>query len=196
MNMYTNLAAANAVSADRFLNSVNMKVGAYTLDETTIPTQGARHINVTHTLGGNVDTLGTLTVVGKDLAGQTITEVITPVDSSLVAGTKWFASVTSVTGAGWVVSVDTTPDTIEIGYGAEICVCEGAGRLAAIVVNTTAASTIVVADARGTIATLKASIGENNYVYGVDTMNLTLDLNGNSDITVIHTPSLPTSYAS
>jgi hypothetical protein len=194
VNTYTNLAAANAVSTDRFLNSVAMKVGAYTLDETAIGTQGARHINLTHTPGDTVDTLGTVTIVGKDLAGQTITEEITPVDSSLVAGTKWFASVTSATGAGWVQG-GAAADTIEIGYGAEIMVLEGAGNLESIIVNTTAAATIVVADAKGTIATLKASIGEHAYVYDVDVTDLTIELNGASDITVIHSPSLPGVYA-
>lgn len=196
MSTRTNLAAANAVSADRFLNSVDMKVGAYTLDETTIGTAGARHVNVTHTAGDTVDTLGTITITGTDLAGQTISEVITPSSGALVAGTKWFRTVTGAVGAGWVIdAAEGTADTVEIGYGAEICVLDGAGQLEAIIVNTTAAATIVVADAGGTIATLKASIGEGHYEYDLNVTDLTVDLNGASNVTVVHSPSLPKSYA-
>ena len=191
---YTNLAAANAADADRFLLSVAMKVGAYTLDETTIGTQGARHVTLTHTtVAAGTDTLGTVTIVGRDLSGQTISEVLTPVADSTITSAKWFVGLASATGAGWVIAGGN--DTITIGYGADIAVLEGAGRLHAIVVNATAASTIIVADAKGTIATLKASIAEGHYVYDVDVTTLTVDLNGASDITVIHSPSLPASYA-
>lgn len=196
MSTYTNLAAANAASADRFLNSVDMKVGAYTLDETTIGTQGARHVTVTVTTVDTADTLGTVVITGTDLSGQTISETVTPVAGSAVPTTKWFRTVTSATGVGWVIDgVEGSEDTITIGYGADICVVDGAGRLEAIVVNTTAAATIVVADAGGTIATLKASIAEGHYAYGLDVTDLTVDLNGASNVTVIHSPSLPKTFA-
>jgi len=194
MSSYTNLSAANAVSADRFLNSVVMKVGAYTLDETTIATSGARHINITHTTDTTTDTLGTVTVVGLDLSGRTISETITPVADSLVAGAAWFASVISATGAGWVQAGGVS-DTIEIGYGAELCVLQGAGQFESIIVNTTAAATIVIADAGGTIATLAASITEGHYEYGLNVCDLTVDLNGASDVTIVHSTSRPSSYA-
>src|SRR3990167_6404347 len=120
---YTNLAAANAADAARFLLSVAMEVGAYTLDETTIGTQGARHVTLTHTtVAAGTDTLGTVTIVCRDLSGQTISEVLTPVSDSTVTGTKWFASVASATGAGWVIAGGN--DTITIGYGADIAVLE------------------------------------------------------------------------
>ena len=77
-NARTHLDAANAAVGDRFLNSVDMKVGAYTLDETTLGIEGASHVTLTHASVGTTDTLGTVTIVGKNLAGETITEVLTP----------------------------------------------------------------------------------------------------------------------
>jgi hypothetical protein len=196
MNTRTHLAAANAADVDRFLESVNMANGAYTLDNNTTGTEGARHVTVTHTSGDTTDTLGTVAIVGTDLAGQAITETITPSADATVTGAKWFKTVTSATQAGWVIdAVEVTNDTITIGMSEAICVLEGVGVLETIIVNTTAASTIVVADSGGTIATLKASIAEGHYVYGLDVSNLTIDLNGASDVTIVHTPSLPTSYA-
>ena len=196
MNTRTHLAAANAADVDRFLLSTNMKVGAYTLDETTTGTEGARHVTLTHTSGDTTDTLGTVTIVGTDLAGQPVTEVLTPSADATVTSTAWFKTLTSATGAGWVIdAVEVTNDTLTIGISEALLVLEGPGRLESIVVNTTAASTIVVADSGGTIATLKASIGEGHYVYDLDVSNLTIDLNGASDVTVIHTPSIPRSYA-
>ena len=77
MNTYSHFAAANAASANRFLQSVNMKVGAYSLDETTRGIDGAGQVTLTHTAGDTVDTLGTVTITGTDLSGQTISEVLT-----------------------------------------------------------------------------------------------------------------------
>lgn len=196
MSTWTRLSAANAADTDYFLNSVNMKTGAYTLDETTPATAGARRVTLTHTSVDTTDDLGTVTIVGKDLTGQTITETLTPVADDVVTSTKWFRSVTSATGTGWTIdAVESTEDTIIIGYGADICVLMGAGTLERIVVNTTAAATVVVADASGSIATLKASIAEGSYDYGIDVYDLTVDLNGASDITIVHSPSLPSAYA-
>lgn len=196
MSTYTRLSAANAADTDYFLNSVSMKVGAYTLDENVPATAGARKVTLTHASGDTADTLGTVVIVGKDLTGQTITETLTPVADDIVTSTKWFRSVTSATGAGWVIDgVEGTADAITIGYGADICVLMGAGTLHRVVVNTTAAATVAIADASGSIATLKASIAEGSYDYGIDVYDLTVDLNGASDITIVHSPSLPSAYA-
>jgi len=199
-NSYTHLSAANAADDDYFVDAASMKNGAYTLDETTTTTAGARRITVTHTSENDYyeypsEALGTLTVVGKSLAGQTITEVITPVADDVVTSTRWFTSLISVTGADWVES-GGVPDTIDIGYTADICVLDGPGRLERVIVNTTAAATVVLADGRGTIATLKANIAEGTYVYDLDVAGfLTVDLNGASDVTVIHSQSPVTQYA-
>lgn len=197
MSTYTNLVAANAADDDRFLVSVDMKVGAYTLDQTTIGSQGAKHVMVTHTATNTADTLGTVTIVGRDLAGQTITEVITPVSGQAVEGTKWFRSLISATGDGWVIDGEEgAEDKIEIGFGDATIVAEGSGHLAVVVVNTTAAGAIVIADAAGTIATLKASIAEHTYVYDVDYSGyLSVDLAAASNVTIVHSGSRPLSYA-
>ncbi len=193
---HSHLSAANVVSADRFLNSVAMKVGAFTLDETTIAADaGARHINLTHTLGGTVDTLGTVVIVGTDLSGNVITETITPVDSTLVAGALWFRTVTSATGVGWVQG-GGVDDTIEIGYGAELILVDGTGTLHSIVVNTTAAGSITVADATGTIAVLKASIAEDTYVYEAIFYGfLQVTLAAASDVTIMRDDNYAHPYA-
>lgn len=86
---------------DWYVASVDMKVGAYTLAHTA-PDVGARNVTVTQTAVDAEDTNGTIVVVGKDLAGNTITETLTPDAGKTVAGTKAFAEITSITGVGWV----------------------------------------------------------------------------------------------
>lgn len=56
-----------------------------------------------------------------------------------------------------------------------------------LVVNTTAASTIIIRDsAAGVIATLKASISEGTYTYGVRCKgNLIVEVAGASDVTIV-----------
>ena len=50
-----------------------------------------------------------------------ISEVITPVAGSAIAGTKAFKTVTTVVGAGWVIdAVEGTNDTIKVGTGNEL----------------------------------------------------------------------------
>lgn len=106
--------------ADWYVASVDMKVGAYTLAHTA-PDVGARNVTVTQTAVGTEDTNGTITVVGTDLAGNVISETITPKAGATVAGAKAFATVTSVTGAGWVIDgVEATADKITVGFGSLI----------------------------------------------------------------------------
>ena len=106
--------------ADWFVASVDMKVGAYTLAHTA-PDVGARNVTVTQTATGTEDTNGTIVVAGTDLAGNAITETITPNAGATVAGAKAFATITSITGAGWAVDgVEGTKDKITVGFGAVI----------------------------------------------------------------------------
>ena len=87
----TNIAATTATVADRIVASANMKVGAYTVANASAVWAGGFKLSLTHTeVGGGVDTLGTVAVVGKDLHGQAISETITPVADSVVLGTKVF----------------------------------------------------------------------------------------------------------
>jgi hypothetical protein len=195
-NSHTNIAAAPAADADGYKTSVDMANGAYALDA-LVPTFGARHVTMTRTVVNAADTPGTITIVGKDLSGQTITEVLIPgAHTVLVTGAKFFASVASATQAGWVLGA-AAADTIVIGWDAQNAVATGSGTFHGIVVNTTAAGAIVIADSGGTIATLKASIAEGFYgPFDVAFSGyLRVEPAAASDITVIHSGSMPASYA-
>ena len=194
---WSNLSAAPVGDADGFVVSVEMKVGAYTL-AAAAPTSGARHVTCTRTAVGTADTPGTIVVVGKDLSGQTISETLTPgANGILVTGSKFFASVTSVTGAGWVIdAVEGTADTIVVGWDAVCAVVTGSGTLHAIVVNTTAAGIITVADQRGTIAVLPANVAVGTYEYDVEfSGHLRVEPAAASNVTIVHSGSRPASYA-
>lgn len=98
---------------DWFVTVANMKVGAYTLAHTApdVP----RNITVSQTAVGAEDTNGTIVVVGTDINDEVISETITPNAGATVAGAKAFKTVTSVTGAGWVIGEGN--DTITVGFG-------------------------------------------------------------------------------
>jgi hypothetical protein len=100
---------------DRFVTSTNMKVGAYTVANAASVDLLARNVTVSVTVATGADTMGTIVVTGTDLEGATITETIVPVGDATVAGLKAFRTVTSIVGAGWVISGGN--DTIEIGTG-------------------------------------------------------------------------------
>jgi hypothetical protein len=104
-----------AADDDYYVASVNMKVGAYTLAHTAPVGGGARNVTVTHTAVDAADTLGTITVTGTDLSGAVITETITPTSGGVKQGTKAFATITSIVGAGWVIGGGN--DTIKVGFG-------------------------------------------------------------------------------
>ena len=188
----TNIAASTAAVTNRFVTTTNMKVGAYTVVNSGVAAHGAGFI-VTATITavtGN-DTAGTLVVVGKNLAGQAVTETITLTAGSGGTGTQIFKSITSVTGAGWVIN--TGNDTIVVGHAADAYVMGSSGELFAVAVNATTATSIALADSAGTIGTLKASIAEGIYYYRVNVSGyLKVTHAGTSDITVIHSSSIPT----
>ena len=183
---YTNLAVATAATANRFVVSTNMIVGAYTVANSgTMPTMGARQVTVTHTTATGADTLGTIDVVGTDLSGAVISESITPLAGTIATGSKWFRTVTSVTGVGWVINGGN--DTIVVGCGARVVAAEGSGVFHAVNINTTAAGAVTVKDSLGTIATLKTSVAEGSYVYDVRFAGfLELVLAAASDVTASH----------
>jgi hypothetical protein len=191
---WSNLSAAPVGDADGFVVSVDMKVGAYTL-AATAPTSGARHVTLTRTVVGGADTAGTIVVAGTDLSGQAITETLTPgANGILVTGTKFFATVTSITGVGWVTA--TGNDTIVVGWDNVCAVRTGSGVLHAIVVNTTAAGAITVADASGTIAVLPANVAVGTYVYDVNYSGfLRVEPAAASNVTIVASGSMPQTYA-
>ena len=110
------LGAPDLADNNYFLISVNMQATAYTLDQTALPANNPpRNVIITHTqVGGVTDTLGDAVIVGTDVNDNPITETLTVADGSTVIGTKAFKTITSVTTASWVI--DTTEDTIEVGF--------------------------------------------------------------------------------
>ena len=194
MAAFTGLAASTAAVTNRFVTSTNMIVGAYTLANTTPTWAGGCFVTITHTANGAADTLGTIAVVGVDLAGNVgRTESITPIGSGTATGTIAFRTITSITGVGWVINAGN--DTIVAGVAAGSIVCGTSGRLEAVVVNATAAATIVLSDSTGTIATLAASIANGHYIYGQSGVDFTgflkVALTSTNDITVVHSKTAP-----
>jgi hypothetical protein len=181
----TYIAAATAADADRVVVSANMKVGTYTIANSgTMPTGGARKITLTHTTNTATDTLGTVTIVGTDLDGVAQTEVLTPSADATVTSTNFFLTVTSATGAGWVL--DTANDTLTIGCAADAACRDSDGILRRIIVGETAAGAITVADSTGTLAVLKASITEGVYEFDLGFSDyLTVTAAAASKITVV-----------
>ena len=190
----TRLAAANPAVTNRFVVSTNMSLTTYTIANATMPTTpGARRITITHTTVAGTDTLGVVTITGTDIRGATITDVITPIADSVATGAKFFVTVTAAISTGWVAV--STADTLVVGCEAGSTVLDGMGTLHAIVVNTTAAGTITLANGATTLAVLKASIAEGTYYYDIDVGKLTVTLGAASDVTVVHTSNLPLTYA-
>jgi hypothetical protein len=191
---HTNIAAAPVGDANGFLESTNMKVGDYTL-LLTAPTFGARHVTCTRTVVGNADTPGTLILTGRDLSGQTITEMlVVGAHTIVVTSTKLLAHLDKATGAGWVVDVGTTtPDTLEIGWDNVNAVMTSGGTLHAIVINATAAGAITVADAAGTIATIPSNVAVGTfYLYDAQVAGyLRVEPAAASNITILHSGSMP-----
>lgn len=95
--------------------STEMKVGTYTLAHTNSGDSFARNVTVTTVAAGAADTPGTILVTGTNNSDAVITETIIPVQGTTVAGLKAFKTITSVVGAGWVISAGN--DTIEVGFG-------------------------------------------------------------------------------
>jgi hypothetical protein len=107
--------AVHALDVDKIVTTANMKNGAYTIAaQPIVPCR----ITVSHTAVGAVDTLGTINFVGTLPDGTVIHETLTPVSGQTVSTVNEFASVTSATGAGWVIGEGN--DTITIGVGAVI----------------------------------------------------------------------------
>jgi hypothetical protein len=100
---------------DLVVTTTNMKVGAYTVAaQPDVP----RNATVTATAGATADTMGTIVFVGTDVKNQAITETITPVAGSTVAGLQAFKTFGSVTGVGWAIDeTEATNDTITVGVG-------------------------------------------------------------------------------
>jgi hypothetical protein len=199
MANYTGLSSTTAAVTNRIVVSANMANGTYTIANSGLApwSQGGFQLTLTHTTVAGTDTLGTIAVVGVGLDGVAKTETLTPVAYSTVTGVNIYRSITSMTQSGWAAV--STADTIVAGVAAGAIVCGTSGKLYAVVVNTTQAATVVLADKSRTIGTLKASIAEGTYPYGPDGLDfsgfLRVSLTSTNDVTVVHTATLPTTYA-
>jgi len=99
------------IDDDKIVTSTNMKASAYTIAaQPTAPCL----LSVLATAVGTADTMGTLAVVGS-CGGVAVTETITPVAGTTVYSTKEYDTITSITGAGWVIDAGNGNDTIKIG---------------------------------------------------------------------------------
>ena len=183
---YTGISASTAAVTNRFVASTNMVNAAYTIANASPPWQGGCFVVATITGVTGNDTPGTITIVGTGLNGQPVTEVLALVAGASATSANVFKTITSITQAGWVINGGN--DTIVIGCAAGAIVANGNGKLYAVVVNTTAASAVILSDSARTIATLKASIAEGHYIYGpgLDFVGyLKVSTTGANDITVI-----------
>ena len=196
MNKSTNIAATTAAVTNRIVTSANMKVGTYTIANASPVWAGGAKITVTHSqVGGVTDTLGTIALVGKGLHGEAVTETITPLDGTTATSTKIFRSITSATGAGWVIN--TGNDTIVIGVAADSYAAVGGGMLHSVIVNNSVAAAITVSDSSGTLATIPASqAAGTEYVYDLPYSGfLKVATTSTNDVTAVHTPGVPSLYA-
>lgn len=188
-----------AAAVDRFVLSTAMVLGTYGAPANAAMPEAntARHVTITRTFAGGADTPGTITVTGTNMAGEVITEILIPsaIDATTVTGAKWFKTVTAVTGAGW--SIVAGNDTITVGCAADAIIAEGSGTLHGIQINTTAAGAITVSDAAGTIAVLPANVAVGTfYQWDVNWFGyLRVVMAGASNVTVLHSGSMPSSYA-
>lgn len=194
MAAFTGIAATTAAVTNRFVTSTNMIVGAYTLANTTPVWQGGAFVTVTHTqVGGVTDTLGTIAVVGVDIAGNVRSESITPLSGTVATGLIPFRTITSITGVGWVIN--TGNDTIVVGVAAGSICCGTSGTLYGIVINVAAAAAITISDSTRTIQTIPSSQAAGtsyNFGPGADFVGyLKVATTSTNDITVIHSPTAP-----
>jgi hypothetical protein len=116
-DMSTNIT--ETLNINYFFVSAAMHLGDYPIvsGHGTMPDNTPRLVTVKRVFVSTGDTPGTIDVIGTDGNGTVISESIIPgADGATVDGTKYFKTVTSLTGVGWVIA--TTADTIEIGYKA------------------------------------------------------------------------------
>jgi hypothetical protein len=157
------LGTPAAADDDFIVASANMKNGSYTIANATLAV--ARNVTVTATAVETADTMGTVTVTGSNIAGATISEVVTPVAGSAVAGKKAFKTITSVVGAGWEAVGGN--DTIKVGMGTVLGMPVALGSAAQMVLGflgtSCTAHTPVVATGTPTIEETTVDMSAGTY---------------------------------
>jgi len=194
---WTNVTGAVAGDANGYLDTTNMANGPYSLI-LNAPTFGARHVTVTRTVVTAPDVPGTITLVGMGLNGPQTEVVIPGAHTVVVTSTKFFTSLTSATQAAWELGA-ATADTIVIGWdNVNVVAVAGAGTLHAVVINTAGAGAIYIGDSRGKIASIPSGQAAGS-MFEYDA-NFTGFLEVEpaaalSDITVLHSGSMPSTYS-
>jgi hypothetical protein len=195
---FTNTAASTVAVTNRFVVSVNMANGGYTVANASPAWSGGCLVTATITGVAGNDTPGTATIVGTGVNGQPLTEVLTLVAGGLATSTNVFRTVTSITQAGWVAV--STADTIVFGCAAGNVACGSAGNLGGVLINNLVATAATISDATRTIMTIPASAAAGTYYsfgnQGVDFGGrLIVSTTSTNDITVFHTSTSPASYS-
>jgi hypothetical protein len=102
--------ALHPIVANKIVTTTNMIVGAYVIAaQPVVPSL----LSILTTTVTGADTMGTITFVGTDINDVALTEVLTPVAGVTTYTVHEFKTVTSATGAGWVINTDN--DTLVIG---------------------------------------------------------------------------------
>jgi len=102
--------ALHPIVANKIVTTTNMIVGAYVIAaQPVVPSL----LSVLTTTVTGADTMGTITFVGTDVNDAALTEVLIPVAGVTTYTVNEFKTVTSATGAGWVIN--TGNDTLVIG---------------------------------------------------------------------------------
>lgn len=194
---YTNTAATTVAVPNRFVVSVNMANGAYTVANASPTWSGGCLVTATITAVTGNDTPGTLTIVGTGVNGQAQTEVLALTAGGLATSTRAFRTVTSLTQAGWIIN--TGNDTIVVGCAAGNVACGSQGTLGGVLINNTVATAATILDGARTIMTIPASQAAGTFYsfgLGVDFGGpLTVATTSTNDITVFHTSTGPSTYS-
>ena len=171
---------------NRFVTSVAMANGAYTLANSGQPTTpsyaaltssaawplvypNGRLVTVSVAQQGGTspdDTMGTVTITGLTPNGQVATDVITPLANTIATGVVPFVSIRAPVQAGWAIDAGDTPtaDNITVGHAADVLPYIGNGFLESMTVLVTAAAAVTVKDRyTGTLFALPNSFTVGHY---------------------------------
>jgi hypothetical protein len=93
--------------------------------------------------------------------------------------------------------VEATNDTIVVGVAAGSIVANGGGLLHSVIVNNAVAAAITISDSTGTLFTIPASqAAGTEYLYDIPFSGyLKLATTSTNDVTIVHSPGVPSSYA-
>jgi hypothetical protein len=194
---FTNTAASTAAVTNRFVVSVNMANGGYTVANASPTWSGGCLVTATITGVAGNDTPGTLTIVGTGINGQALTEVLTLTAGGLATSANSFRTVTTLTQAGWVAV--STADTIVVGCAAGNVACGSQGVLGGVLLNNSVAAAVTISDASRTIMTIPASAAAGTFYSfgpGIDFGGrLVISTTSTNDLTVFHSSTGPASYS-